>query len=167
MAKSSDLKGIKAVVLTISDTCSAGKRKDESGDLLVKLLEDRGALILKKEIIPDEESLIRERFEFFSDIQAADVIFSTGGTGLGERDVTPEATKSILTREIPGLSELMRSEGFKKTKRAVLSRSVAGIRGKTLIVNLPGSPRGAAESLDAIIELIPHALSMMRGEGHP
>ena len=166
MAKSSGFKGIRAVVLTVSDSCAHGRRKDTSGAFLCQLLEDRGAQVLKKDICGDTEARIKNKFKYFCDKLKADLVLSTGGTGLGPRDVTPEATKAVIKKETFGIAELMRLEGLKKTRRAALSRAVAGVRGKTLIVNLPGSPKGACESFLAVAELIPHALAMIRGEGH-
>ena len=166
MAKPSSFHGIRAAVLTVSDSCSRGSRADESGKALVQLLEKRDARVLKKEIVPDKKAAIKKRLKIFCGILKADLILTTGGTGLGPRDVTPEATRSVVDREVPGLVELMRFKSFKKTERASLSRAVAGIRGKTLIVNLPGSPRGSRDSFEAIADLVPHALEMMRSEGH-
>ena len=159
-------KGLKAVVLTISDSCSRGKREDQSGAMLCDFLQKHGAEILKQDTIGDDKGFIIKKLKFFCDRSKANLILSTGGTGLSPRDVTPEATMAVIEKEIKGLEELMRTEGARLTKRAALSRAVIGIRKKTLIVNLPGSPRGALESFSAIAELIPHALAMMRGEGH-
>jgi molybdenum cofactor synthesis domain-containing protein len=117
-------------------------------------------------VLPDEPSDIRDRLVSLADSGDADLIFTTGGTGIGPRDSTPEATAEACQKLLPGLAELMREEGRKKTPRAVLSRAVAGVRGRTLIVNLPGSPRGALESLDAVAELLPHALRVLGGARH-
>lgn len=160
------LKGVNAVVLTISDSCADGERKDESGEVLKSLLEKKGARVLKKEILPDEAAGITDKFKFYCDKLKTDLVLSAGGTGLGPRDVTPEATRAVIEKEAYGITELMRAKSIKKTKRAALSRAVAGVRGKTLIINLPGSPRGAKESFLAIEGIISHALAMIRGEGH-
>lgn len=161
-----DFNGIKAVVITVSDSCSLRKRSDESGAALCRLLQRRGAEVLKKDIVPDDKALLVKKMKFFCDRMKANLILATGGTGPGPRDVTPEATTAVIEKEIKGLAELMRMEGIRKTRRAALSRAVVGIRKKTLIVNLPGSPRGAVDSFSAIAGLIPHTLAMMRGGGH-
>jgi molybdenum cofactor synthesis domain-containing protein len=166
LGKPSDFKGIRAVVLTVSDSRSKGKVFDESGEALVCLLKKRGALVLKKEIVPDEKARIARSLRRFCDHLNVHLVLTTGGTGLGPRDVTPEATGAVIAKKVPGLIELMRWKSFEKTERAALSRAVAGIRGRALIINLPGSPKGAQESFEAIAPLVPHALAMMRGEGH-
>lgn len=159
-------KGVRVVVLVVSDSCANGRRRDESGELLSSLLKERGVILLKKEVIADDKALIKDKLKFFCDGLKADLVLSCGGTGFGPRDLTPEATKAVIEREAHGLSELMRLEGLKKTKRAVLSRGICGIRKGTLIINLPGSPKGAIESFRAISEVILHAFAMIRGEGH-
>ncbi|MHC4621739.1 MAG: MogA/MoaB family molybdenum cofactor biosynthesis protein [Planctomycetota bacterium] len=113
----------------------------------------------------DRDAIVRE-LKYFCDEAGVDIVLTTGGTGLGPRDVTPEATESVCERMVAGLSEIMRARGWEKTKRAVLSRGTAGIRNKTLVINLPGSPKGVRESLAIILELLPHAVEMMRGGGH-
>jgi molybdopterin adenylyltransferase len=152
-----------AAVLTISDSASAGRRTDVSGPALRARLEQLGWNITVMEVIPDEACEIGARLATLADSGQLAAIFTTGGTGVAPRDVTPEATRSILDREIPGLGELMRARGRESTPLAVLSRSIAGTRGKVLIVNLPGSPRGAVESLDVIVELVPHVLELLGG----
>ena len=122
--------------------------------------------VIAEAVLPDEPVAIRDRLAFLADGGAADLILTTGGTGIGPRDSTPEATAEACQKLLPGLSELMREEGRKKTPRAVLSRAVAGVRGRTLVVNLPGSPRGAVESLDAVADLLPHALQVLGGARH-
>jgi len=153
----------KAAVLTISDSVSAGARADRSGPAVRERLEQLGWSVAVMEVIPDVISEIGERLATLADGGQVSAIFTTGGTGVAPRDVTPEATRTILDREIPGFGELMRLKGRESTPLAGLSRSLAGSRGKVLIVNLPGSPKGAIESLDAIVELVPHVLELLRG----
>jgi len=157
----------KAAVLTISDRCSRGERQDESGKVIIEAIKNIGAEIVLYDIIPDEAHLIKEKLLLCCDKLRADLVFTTGGTGLGPRDVTPEATSEISQKTIPGISELIRSEGLKKTKNAVLSRGISAIRGNSVIINLPGSPKGVRESLAAILDILPHALDMLKGAGHP
>jgi molybdenum cofactor synthesis domain-containing protein len=157
---------IKVAILTVSTSCFRKEREDKSGKVLEEICKDFGFKILKKEIVPDDKNLIRNKLKSCCDKLKADVVLTTGGTGLGPFDITPEATFEISERIVPGISELMRIEGIKKTKRASLSRGISGIRGKTLIVNLPGSPEGAIESINAILEIIPHAIKMIHGGGH-
>jgi molybdopterin adenylyltransferase len=155
---------IHAAVLTISDSASAGTRIDQSGPALRNRLEQLGWSITVMEVLPDEVDEISTRLATLADGGQLAAIFTTGGTGVALRDVTPEATRAVIDREIPGLPELMRAKGRQSTPRAVLSRAVAGTRGRVLIVNLPGSPKGAIESLDAIVELVPHVLELLRGQ---
>jgi molybdopterin adenylyltransferase len=158
---------MRIAVLTISDSCHAGTRKDESGPALKARLERRGWEVCLVEILPDEKALIEQRLRQLTLRGAMDAVFTTGGTGVAPRDVTPEATRQVIQREIPGLAERMRAEGMKKTQFAALSRGVAGARDRTLVVNLPGSPKGAVESLDAILDLVPHIVRLLNGEtGH-
>jgi len=152
-----------AAVLTISDSASTGARADKSGPVVRERLEQLGWRVTVTETIPDELLEIGARLSTLADGGQVCAIFTTGGTGVALRDVTPEATRSILDREIPGFGELMRAKGRESTPLAVLSRSVAGTRGRVLIVNLPGSPRGAVESLNAIVELVPHVLELLSG----
>ena len=152
-----------AAVLTISDSVSAGSRQDRSGPAVRDRLEQLGWSVSVLEVIPDDAPLIGARLATLADGGQISAIFTTGGTGITARDVTPEATRAILDREIPGFGELMRSRGRKSTLLASLSRSLAGTRGRVLIVNLPGSPKGAVESLDAIVELVPHVLELLGG----
>ncbi len=155
---------INAAVLTISDSVSAGTRADRSGPAVRERLEQLGWQVTVIEVIPDEADEIAERLATLADGGQVSAIFTTGGTGVAPRDVTPEATRTILHREIPGFGELMRLKGRESTPLAVLSRSLAGTRGTVLIVNLPGSSKGAVESLDAIVELVPHVLELLRGQ---
>lgn len=155
---------IRAAVLTISDSAHAGSRSDLSGPAVKRRLEEVGWQVAMLEVVPDEAEIIGTRLAALADGGRISAIFTTGGTGVAARDVTPEATRSIIEKEIPGLGEVMRAHGRNSTPLAVLSRGIAGIRGKTLIVNLPGSPRGAVESVDAIVELVPHILELLRGE---
>jgi molybdopterin adenylyltransferase len=154
---------ISAAVLTISDSVSAGTRTDRSGPAVRERLEQLGWRVPVTEVIPDVTSEISERLATLSDGGQVSAIFTTGGTGIAARDVTPEATRAILDREIPGFGEVMRNRGREITPLAALSRSLAGTRGRVLIINLPGSPKGAVESLDAIVELVPHVLELLRG----
>ena len=152
-----------AAVLTISDSVAAGTRSDRSGPAVRERLEQLGWKVSVTEVVPDEAVEISARLASLADGGQVSAIFTTGGTGLAARDVTPEATKAVIDREIPGLPELMRAQGRQSTPLAVLSRGIAGTRGRVLIVNLPGSPRGAVESLDAIVEVVPHVLELLRG----
>jgi len=154
---------ISAAVLTISDSVSAGTRTDRSGPAVRERLEQLGWRVAVTEVIPDVISEISERLATLSDGGQVSAIFTTGGTGVAARDVTPEATRAILDREIPGFGEVMRLKGREVTPLAALSRSLGGTRGRVLIINLPGSPKGAVESLDAIVELVPHVLDLLRG----
>lgn len=155
-----------AAVLTISTSCSRGEREDVSGRTLQELCREAGLGVVETAIVPDDRELIRERLVFFSDDRGVEIVLTTGGTGPGPYDITPEASAGVCERLMPGIGELMRAEGGKQTERAYLSRGIAGIRGKTLIVNLPGSPRGVRESMEAISGILIHALKMIAGEGH-
>ena len=157
---------IKVATLTISDSCSKGQREDISGQTIKGILPKEKFEICEHRVAADEQISIKEALLYFSDELKVDIILTTGGTGFGPRDVTPEVTIDVCPKMAPGLSEAMRSEGLKKTKNAILSRAVAGIRGNTLIINLPGSPKGVKESLEAILDVLPHAVKMMRGAGH-
>jgi molybdopterin adenylyltransferase len=157
---------IKVAVLTISDSCTEGSREDVSGQTIRDMLPEETFEVCEKKIVPDDYKAIAGTLKIFSDEQDIDVVLTTGGTGLGPCDVTPEVTASVCERGVPGLGEVMRAEGLKKTPYAILSRSFAGIRGKTLIINMPGSPKAVRECLEIILNLIPHAVKMMRGGGH-
>jgi molybdenum cofactor synthesis domain-containing protein len=154
----------RAGVVTISDKGFAGQREDLSGPLLVQLLQDIGAQAVVRTIVPDEPEQIQETLIHYADEEAVDVVVTTGGTGLTPRDQTPEATRAVIEREVPGLAEVLRFEGHRKTPLAVISRGVAGIRGRTLIVNLPGSPRAVREGMETLAPILPHAVRMARGE---
>lgn len=152
---------IKAVVLTISDSAARGEREDLSGPAVVAELQSLKAEIVATEILPDERELIAARLRHFADTGEANLIVTTGGTGLAPRDVTPEATRDVIEREAPGLAELMRSESLKITPLAALSRAVCGTRNRALIINLPGSVRGSRENLAAIARTLPHAIDLL------
>ena len=159
---------LRAKILILSDAVAAGRRDDRSGPAVRELLEARGWTVLACEILPDESEQIRQRLEAWTDAGDCDAVFTSGGTGLSPRDVTPEATRAVLEKEVPGLAEWMRSEGARQNRMAVLSRGIAGVRKGRLIVNLPGSPRGARESLESIIDLLPHAIDIAQGRtAHP
>lgn len=157
---------MRVAILTISDSVSRGTHTDTSGAGLLDRCAHLGWDVAVQAVLPDEPAAIKDRLIFLADSGAADVILTTGGTGIGPRDSTPEATVEACQKLLPGLSELMREEGRKKTPRAVLSRAVAGVRGRCLIVNLPGSPRGALESFNTVADLLPHALEVLGGARH-
>jgi molybdopterin adenylyltransferase len=158
---------IRAAIVTVSDSVAAGSREDRSGVILREWAEALGWQVTAQEIVPDEMERIASVLTRLTDSGQVSLVITTGGTGVSPRDVTPEAARTVIEREIPGLGELMRAEGRKITPFAVLSRSMAGVRGTTLIVNLPGSPKGALESLDAIVQLIPHIIDLIEGRtGH-
>ncbi len=156
----------RVAILTVSDSCAQGKREDASGPAIREVLSAAAYEIGEARLVPDDRDAIVRELTRFADDGGHDLVFTTGGTGLGPRDVTPEATLAVCDRLVPGLSELMRAEGLKKTPHAVLSRGVAGMRGRTLIVNLPGSPRAVREGLEAILGVLTHAVEMMHGGGH-
>jgi molybdopterin adenylyltransferase len=151
-----------AAILTISDSAANGTRPDTSGPALAELLTSKGFTVIAKQVVPDERGTIEGAIISLS--EAARLVVTTGGTGIAPRDVTPEATAAVCERIIPGFSELMRAEGVKKTERAVLSRGVCGSRGTTLIINLPGNPKGALDSLTTLLPLIPHSLDLLAGK---
>jgi molybdopterin adenylyltransferase len=157
---------MRVVILTISDSVSRGVRGDASGPALRERCLQLGWDVVAQAVLPDEPASIRERLVSLVNDGAAELILTTGGTGIGPRDSTPEATTEACQKLLPGIPEVMREYGRKKNPRAALSRGVAGIRGNVLIVNLPGSPRGAVESLDSVAELLPHALEVLRGARH-
>jgi molybdopterin adenylyltransferase len=151
-------------ILTISDKGSRGEREDLSGPEIREILASLPARVEAYEVVPDEEGIIAETLADYADRKRLDLILTTGGTGLSPRDVTPEATRKILEKEIPGLGEAMRAEGIRKTPFAMLSRAVAGIRGRSLIINLPGSPRAVRENLQVILPVLKHALEKVQGD---
>ena len=151
-------------ILTLSDRSARGERADSSGPALAHLIRAEGWSVAKQSLLPDEESAIREILVNWADSAELDVILTTGGTGFSPRDVTPEATRAIIEREAPGLSEAMRATSLKITPHAMLSRIVTGIRKKTLIINLPGSPKGAVENLQVILPVLSHAVQLLQDD---
>ena len=155
---------IKVGVITISDKGSRGEREDLSVEEIKKLIPRLSGQISAYTIVPDEESIIIETLIAYADKEKLDLILTSGGTGLSPRDVTPEATQRVIEREVPGMAEAMRVESLKKTPLAMLSRGVVGTRGRSLIINLPGSPRAVRESLSTVLPAIPHALEKLHGD---
>lgn len=148
-------------ILTLSDRSARGERLDTSGPALANLIQAEGWSVAKQALLPDEESAIRAILISWADSGELDIILTTGGTGFSPRDVTPEATRAVIEREAPGLAEAMRAASLKITPHAMLSRVVAGIRKKTLIINLPGSPKGAVENLQVVTPVLPHAVQLL------
>ena len=155
---------IKVGVLTISDKGSRGEREDLSGKVIEEVVKKINGEVKYYQIIPDEKDIIQEELIKAVDKLHLDLILTTGGTGLAKRDVTPDATLEVIEKEVSGISEIIRSESFKKTNRAILSRGVAGIRKKSLIINLPGSPKGVRESLEIVLEALPHGIEILKGQ---
>ena len=155
---------MRVAVLTISDKGSKGERRDETGRVLKEFLVAKSYEIVYYKIIPDERELIAEELIYISDKLKISLIITNGGTGFAKRDVTPEATKAVIEKEVPGIGEVMRFKSMEITPRAMLSRGIAGIRGESLIINLPGSPKGAIENLSFVIEGIGHGLEILLGE---
>ncbi|MBI4683033.1 MAG: MogA/MoaB family molybdenum cofactor biosynthesis protein [Nitrospirae bacterium] len=152
---------IKVAVLTLSDKGSKGQREDTSGPAIEKIISKIDAEVVHSEILPDEKSLIKKKL--ISLCKKADLILTTGGTGVSPRDVTPDATKEVIRYEIPGIAEAMRAESLKKTPYAMISRAVAGVRGETLIINLPGSPKAVKENLSVILPVLRHTIEKIQG----
>ncbi|MBM4329239.1 MAG: MogA/MoaB family molybdenum cofactor biosynthesis protein [Deltaproteobacteria bacterium] len=155
---------LRAAVLTVSDRSSAGLREDAGGPALTEYLMSHGIEVAWTAIAPDDQEAIRRVLIKWADDECADLILTTGGTGLSPRDVTPEATASVLERTAPGMAEAMRAASMTKTARAMISRAMAGVRGRTLIINLPGSPRGAIENLEVVMPALEHAISKIKGD---
>lgn len=151
-------------ILVISDKGARGEREDTSGTAIREMLSALDGTVERYEVVPDDRVAISQRLIAWTDDAGLDLIVTTGGTGLGPRDVTPESTRQVIDYEAPGLAEAMRLEGLKHTPMAMLSRAVAGVRGRTLIVNLPGSPRGVRENLSVLLPVLPHALEVLRGQ---
>jgi len=153
---------IRAAILTVSDRSSRGERPDESGPRLQAFLREQGWDIVGYAIVPDDIEAIRQKIIEWCDRDSPDLILTTGGTGVSPRDVTPEATQTVIERPLPGIAEAMRAESLKITPHGMLSRATAGIRKRTIIINLPGSPKGALENLKVILPALPHAIALLR-----
>ena len=153
---------ITVAIVTLSDKGSKGEREDLAGPLIREMVSGIGVTVKYYEVIPDEKGLLKEKLIDYC--RKVDLVLTTGGTGLSPRDVTPDATREVIDKEVPGIAEAMRSAGLEKTKRAMLSRAVAGVRGNTLIINLPGSPKAVKEGLEAVMEVIPHAIEKLKGD---
>lgn len=153
---------LRVAVLTVSDRSARGERADLSGPALVEVVQQQGWQIVHQAIVPDEMQDLREQLIAWADSGEIDLILTTGGTGFAPRDVTPEATQAVIERSAPGLSEAMRAAGLRITPHAMLSRAVAGIRKRTLIINLPGSPKGAVENFQVVAPVLPHAVELLR-----
>ncbi|MCX8023857.1 MAG: MogA/MoaB family molybdenum cofactor biosynthesis protein [Thermanaerothrix sp.] len=153
---------LRVAILTVSDRSARGERPDSSGPLLERFITEQGWQVTKMAIVPDEEKAIRQVLLQWCEEDSADLILTTGGTGVSPRDVTPEATQKIIERPLPGIPEAIRAASLKITPHAMLSRATAGIRKRTLIINLPGSPKGALESLQIVLPALPHAIALLR-----
>lgn len=155
---------IQAAVLTVSDKGYAGQREDVSGPALADAIAAMGIQVRERSIVPDDVAQIAQTLREWADRGDLDVIITTGGTGLAPRDHTPEATQQVVDRLAPGIAEILRLEGYRKTPLAVLSRGIAGLRGKCLIINLPGNPKAVREGMETLAAILPHAVQMARGE---
>ena len=155
---------IRVVVITVSDRGARGERADGSGPEIAGMLQAAGMEIVGRQIVPDEKADIRRLLIEWSDDKCADLILTTGGTGVSPRDVTPDATREVIEREVPGMAETMRRHSAAVTPYAMISRALAGIRGRTLIINLPGSPKGARENLGVILPALAHAIEKIKGD---
>ena len=154
----------RAAIITASDSGYRGEREDLSGPAIKEILEREGYEVISMDILPDDQVMLAGKLQEIADSEKAELILTTGGTGFSERDVTPEATEEVIERKVPGIPEAIRAYSVTITKRAMLSRATAGIRGKTLIVNLPGSPKAVRESLEYIIDTLAHGLEILSGE---
>ncbi|MBL7211742.1 MAG: MogA/MoaB family molybdenum cofactor biosynthesis protein [Desulfobacteraceae bacterium] len=154
----------KAGVLTISDKGSQDLRVDESGEIVVRMLEEKEFSVLKKEIVPDDRKQIVDTLKRWVEKDGLSLIITSGGTGLSPTDVTPQAMEEVIDFQVPGMAEAMRAQSLKKTPHAMISRAMAGVRGACLIINLPGSPRGASENLSVVLPALNHALSKLAGD---
>lgn len=155
---------IRTAIITLSDKGSRGEREDESGAVIRELAAGIGAVVVHYSVLPDEQARIAAQLRTLADSGEVDLILTTGGTGVAPRDVTPEATREVIEREVPGMAEAMRAASLLRTPRAMISRALAGIRGRTLIINLPGSPRGARENLEVVLPALSHAVEKIKGD---
>ncbi len=151
-------------VLTVSDRSSQGERADSSGPALVESIQANGWQVTRQDIVPDDQEILKKTLVAWSDSGEVDILLTTGGTGFAPRDVTPEATRAVIDREAPGLAEAMRLASAAKSKHAILSRAVAGLRGSVLIINLPGSPKAAVENLETVMPALEHAIQLLHGD---
>jgi molybdenum cofactor synthesis domain-containing protein len=161
---------IRVAILTISDRVANGAREDGSGKVIREVVEKEGWEVVQYGVVPDDKEDIANFLRDYSESGEVDLVLTTGGTGLSPRDWTPEATKGVIDREVPGIAEVMREKSLEKTPMAILSRGIAGMRNKTLLINLPGSPKGVRECLEVILKVLPHGIEIMQGDecgGHP